>query len=76
MGGFLAVAWTDLLQGVLMFGTLIILPLVGFIELQTTQQSLWENLLQAGPTNASFTMGKEGIAALTVVLSGLSWGFG
>ena len=76
MGGFLAVAWTDLLQGVLMFGTLIILPVVGFIELQTTQQSLWENLLQAGPTNASFTMGREGIAALTVVLSGLSWGFG
>ena len=76
LGGFLAVAWTDLVQGILMFGTLIILPLVGFIELQTMQQTFGESLLQAGANNSSFTMGKEGFAALTVVLGGLSWGFG
>ena len=29
MGGFLAVAWTDLIQGIIMIGTLVILPLVG-----------------------------------------------
>ena len=34
MGGFFAVAWTDLLQGILMIGTLVILPLAGFLELQ------------------------------------------
>jgi sodium/proline symporter len=76
LGGFLAVAWTDLVQGILMFGTLIILPLVDFIELQTMQQTFGESLLQAGANNSSFTMGKEGFAALTVVLGGLSWGFG
>ena len=76
LGGFLAVAWTDLVQGILMFGTLIILPLVGFIELQTMQQTFGESLLQAGANNSSFTMGKEGFAAITVVLGGLSWGFG
>ena len=76
MGGFLAVAWTDMLQGILMFCTLVILPIVGFIELQTAQQTLGESLLLAGDTNASFTMGKQGFAAITVVLGGLSWGFG
>ena len=30
MGGFYAVACTDLLQGILMFGTLVILPIAGF----------------------------------------------
>ena len=31
MGGFFAIAWTDLLQGVLMIGTLVFLPIVGII---------------------------------------------
>ncbi|MGB2805484.1 MAG: sodium:proline symporter, partial [Candidatus Zixiibacteriota bacterium] len=33
MGGFFAVAWTDLLQGAIMVFTLVLLPIVGFIEL-------------------------------------------
>jgi len=33
MGGFFAVAWTDLLQGTIMVFTLVLLPIVGFIEL-------------------------------------------
>lgn len=76
MGGFFAVAWTDLLQGILMIGTLIILPIAGFIDLQSSQMSFAESLSQAGPTHSSFTMGKEGFAALAVVLGGLSWGLG
>ncbi len=76
MGGFFAVAWTDLLQGILMIGTLIILPIAGFIELQSSQMSLAESLSQAGPDHSSFTMGKEGFAGLGVVLGGLSWGLG
>ncbi|MBC8323810.1 MAG: sodium/proline symporter [Candidatus Marinimicrobia bacterium] len=76
MGGFFAVAWTDLLQGILMIGTLIILPIAGFFELQSSQISLAESLSQAGPTHSSFTMGKEGFAGLAVVLGGLSWGLG
>ena len=76
MGGFFAVAWTDLLQGILMIGTLIILPIAGFIELQSYQMTLAESLSQAGPTHSSFTMGKEGFAALAVVFGGLSWGLG
>jgi len=37
MGGFLAVAWMDLIQGIIMIGTLVILPLVGWIELSGTK---------------------------------------
>ncbi len=33
MGGFFAVAWTDLIQGLLMAGAMIILPVAGFIKL-------------------------------------------
>jgi len=73
MGGFFAVAWTDLLQGILMIGTLIILP---FIELQSSQVTIAQSLAQAGPTHSSFTMGKDGFAGLAVILGGLSWGLG
>lgn len=70
MGGFLAVAWTDLVQGIIMIGTLVILPLVAFIE------------INALPTIA-FTFdpstlygGKAGMAALAAATGGLSWGLG
>jgi sodium/proline symporter len=33
MGGFFAVAWTDLIQGILMIFTLVLLPLLGLISL-------------------------------------------
>lgn len=76
MGGLFAVAWTDLLQGILMIGTLIILPIAGFIELQSSQVTIAQSLAQAGPTHSSFTMGKDGFAGLAVILGGLSWGLG
>ena len=69
MGGFLAVAWTDLLQGIIMFCTLIILPIVGYIELASVEQTLnldWSNLYG----------GQSGTAALAIAISGLSWGVG
>ena len=34
MGGFFAVAWTDMVQGIIMIGTLVVLPLVGLVELK------------------------------------------
>ncbi|MCF7822663.1 MAG: sodium/proline symporter [Candidatus Marinimicrobia bacterium] len=70
MGGFLAVAWTDLIQGIIMIGTLVILPLVAMIEI---------NSLPA----VSFTLdpgtlfvGNTGIAAFAAAIGGLSWGLG
>ena len=84
MGGFYAVAWTDLLQGILMFGTLVILPIAGFIELQNSERTLADSLSQAetifnshnSVKNSSYLMGKSGIAGLMAALGGLSWGLG
>lgn len=76
MGGFLAVAWTDLIQGILMIGTLIVLPIAGFIELQDSPKTMMQALESAGPTHSSLVKGKEGLAAFGVIIGGLSWGLG
>lgn len=76
MGGFLAVAWTDLVQGIIMIGALVILPLVGFIEIMENHQSLHGALQSAGADYSDITGGKTGWAAFAVIISGLSWGLG
>jgi len=75
MGGFLAVAWTDLVQGVIMIFTLVILPIALFMELNS-QVDLQENLASMDMNILSVTGGKTGLAVWLAVLSGLSWGFG
>jgi len=80
LGGFYAVAWTDLIQGVLMIGTLIILPLAGFIELSETKKTISDTLESASMVfnnnNNSFFNGNSGLAAILSSISGLSWGLG
>ena len=76
MGGFFAVAWTDFIQGIIMIGTLVILPVIGLIEISETGHSLREAVHQAGPHYASLTGGATGLAAVSVVIGGLSWFFG
>ena len=69
LGGFLAVAWTDLIQGIIMIGTLIILPIVGWLELSNHDNIKifdWSTLYG----------NKVGYAALLSAISGLSWGLG
>ena len=80
MGGFYAVAWTDLMQGVLMISTLIILPIAGFIEIYNQNISI-PNMLNSAEIifnnhNSSFFMGQKGYLGFLTVLSGLSWGLG
>ena len=80
MGGFFAVAWTDLIQGILMIGTLVILPIAGYFELRNTNGSILNELENAhlifGNHNSDIYSGKEGMAALVLALGGLSWGLG
>jgi sodium/proline symporter len=76
LGGLLAVAWTDLIQGVLMIGTLVILPIVGIFELLSFDQSLSELLKFDGLERNSIFSGLSGIGALSVALGGMSWGLG
>jgi len=76
MGGFFAVAWTDLIQGIIMICTLIILPIVGFIELHEAGISVTQSVVNASGNHSSLTMGLSGWAAVSLVAGGLSWGLG
>jgi sodium/proline symporter len=69
MGGFLAVAWTDFLQAILMIVTLVGLPIIGFIA------------ILKGGYNINFTLSslignQTGWPAIAGVIGGLSWGLG
>ncbi|MCK5840501.1 MAG: sodium/proline symporter, partial [Bacteroidales bacterium] len=76
MGGFLAVAWTDFIQGMIMIGTLVILPLAGIIEIYSEGATISSALSSSGSEYANVFGGAKGWAAIALVVSGLSWGFG
>ena len=76
MGGLLAVAWTDLVQGILMLGTLVILPIVGLIELSSFDIPLRDLIMSTDSAKSSLVSGLSGLAALSVIIGGLSWGLG
>ncbi|EJD5850493.1 sodium/proline symporter PutP [Campylobacter coli] len=71
LGGYKAVCWTDLLQGLLMMSALIVVPAVmlyhlgGFGEAMAVIEEIKPNALSMG----------EGIGALSIV-SALAWGLG
>ncbi|NJK89035.1 MAG: sodium/proline symporter [Myxococcales bacterium] len=73
LGGFLAVAWTDLVQAILMVATLIVLPIVAGVQLVSRDPSALEAV---SASSLSWTGGATGVAAVAAIVSGLSWGFG
>ncbi|MEA1986149.1 MAG: sodium/proline symporter [Candidatus Marinimicrobia bacterium] len=73
LGGFFAVVWTDVVQAIIMFATLVILPIVGFIELQNIDPSEIHSL-DIGLR--SFVGNRVGIYAILGIIGGLSWGLG
>jgi sodium/proline symporter len=75
MGGFFAVAWTDLLQGAIMVFTLVLLPIVGFIELGGVEK-LSLALKNIDPGLLSVGGGKEGFPLIASILGGLGIGLG
>jgi len=79
MGGFFAVAWTDMVQGIIMIGTLVVLPLVALAELKEFHGGtgpLTELVTSEGYPFLSLTGGKTGWAAVAMIISGLSWALG
>jgi len=78
MGGFLAVAWTDFAQGLLMVLTVVVLPIIGLAalgglavmgsKLQATDPALLSLTGAEGADTLAFWMG--------VCVGGLSWGLG
>jgi len=78
MGGFTAVSWTDLAQGMLMVLTVVILPIIGLIGLGSLVVMV--DKLHAFDPNMLSAAGREGGAGtafwLGVVVGNLSWGLG
>ena len=76
MGGFLAVAWTDLIQGLLMTAVAVILPLAGLYAVGGPGPLL-DKIAVRGPAFLQMSGGKVGQAFMFgAVIGGLSWGFG
>ncbi len=77
LGGFFAVCWTDLIQGLLMFAALVIVPIVCIV--QTPDISAVQFLNDAGAEITNYLdlfHGVDGGIAWTTILSGLAWGLG
>ena len=77
LGGFLAVCWTDVIQGLLMFVALIITPIVAMSKAGGSEAV--SQLLNDAAQGASFTFlphtATGGIAVLTLI-SAIAWGLG
>ncbi len=75
LGGFLAVSWTDFIQGILMFLALIIVPIVA-----VNKVGGWnETINQVGAVDTGFVdimAGMGGVAGFLAIISSLAWGLG
>ncbi len=76
LGGFFAVAITDMIQGIIMFGALVILPVAGLAEIMVRQGEFAAAIAINGKELVSLGGEHSGWMAIAVALSGLSWGFG
>lgn len=78
LGGFLAVSWTDVLQGLLMLFAVVLVPIVGVKSMGGFPNFL--DLLRASGDSGelmSFSHGQSGAAFFFgVLLSNASWAFG
>jgi len=75
LGGFYAVAWTDLFQGILMVGTLVCLPILALVEIGGFG-ALADKLTAINPALVTITEGKSGWEMWSVILGGLAIGLG
>ncbi|HLT54565.1 MAG TPA: sodium/proline symporter PutP [Bacillota bacterium] len=71
LGGFIAVSWTDFIQGILMLFALIILPVVAISEIGGWQETL--NIV--GQASEGHLQMVAGVSAM-VIISNLAWGLG
>ena len=88
LGGFLAVCWTDLIQGILMFIAIVALPVIMVVTHQEAihfnldiLNSAKESIASTGYTSLWSVEGLAGAgatvgAALISVLSAVAWGMG
>ncbi|MDR1753586.1 MAG: sodium/proline symporter [Eubacterium sp.] len=74
LGGYAAVCWTDLIQGLLMLAALMIVPILALFALESGQvaevPAVVENYWNFLPS------GKLDWESISTILSGLAWGLG
>ncbi|MBQ8410954.1 MAG: sodium/proline symporter PutP [Ruminiclostridium sp.] len=78
LGGFLAVCWTDVIQGILMFVALIVVPIVCVCttpDFMSVVNNAMETKELASNYLSMFNNAEGGFAWQTIV-SGLAWGLG
>lgn len=84
LGGFLAVCWTDLIQGLLMFAALVVVPIVVMAKVPDLGAAFGNALSEETAICGnqiteyfwSFVYSPDGTLAITTIVSGLAWGLG
>ncbi len=71
LGGYRAVCWTDLIQGLLMMSALIVVPIVMIIHLGGIGEGI-KIIREIKPENLSFLQG----SSIVAIISSLAWGLG
>lgn len=78
LGGFLAVCWTDVIQGILMFFALVIVPIV-CVCVTPDFMGVVNNAIEAKELASNYLSlfeNADGGIAWTTIISGLAWGLG
>lgn len=76
IGGFLAVSWTDVVQGLMMLIALVAVPIVGIIHVGGPTE-LWNQIHSVDPGLTSI-WGTTGLTGTTIfgIISAMAWGLG
>lgn len=72
LGGFLAVSWTDFIQGILMFAALIAVPLIIIFKDSSVDRAAGLELVKNGFTQ----LGTSSDFSIIVIFSAIAWGLG
>lgn len=76
-GGYLAVSWTDVIQGLMMMLTLIVVPVVAIYELGGISETVTAvNESKAGLLNAFQDASSGEVFTWVAIVSSLAWGLG
>ncbi|GGD02026.1 sodium:proline symporter [Thalassobacillus devorans] len=75
-GGFISVVWTDMIQSIMMLITLVALPIVALLYINTNDLSIPTALADAGSTHDAWFGGAAGFAIGLLFFNNFSWFFG
>lgn len=73
LGGYMAVSWSNLVQGSLMFIALIFVPIVAIVKIGGFEQAV-DDIYARMPEFFQFTNGQTGFGAFSIIMGGLGVG--